>query len=223
MSINEFLVKHFHISKKEAFRLIQEQRVYVNEVLVRQMQQILKHEGIRVDGTYIQQPIAFQYIAFYKPRGIECTLNPNIGDNLLTVFPFDRHLFPIGRLDKESEGLLLLTNDGKLYNRTALADAYKEKEYLVTVDKPLTTEAIQQLASGVVILRTKLTRPAIVHQVDDHTFTIILTQGFNRQIRRMCHKVGYHVTSLKRTRITSVELNGLKPGEFRLLDKEDIE
>ncbi|MBC7450693.1 MAG: ribosomal large subunit pseudouridine synthase F, partial [Cytophagales bacterium] len=175
MSINDFLVKYFHISKKEAFQLIQEGRVLVNDTIVRQRQWVLKHEGIIADGVCIQQPVSLQYFAYYKPRGIECTLNPSIPDNLLAAFPFDGHLFPIGRLDKQSEGLLLLTNDGKLYNRTALADAYKEKEYIVTVDNVLTPEAIQQLASGVVILRTKLTRPAVVQQINDDTFSIILT------------------------------------------------
>lgn len=223
MTVNEFLVKHYHISKKEAFKLIQDGQVQVNDIRARQMQWVLKNEGISVNGTYIQQPLSLQYFAFYKPRGIECTMNTSIAANLHSAFPFTKHLFPIGRLDKESEGLLILTNDGKLYNRIALADAYKEKEYIVRVDKPLSEEALQQLASGVVILRNKLTRSATVVQIDAYTFSIVLTQGFNRQIRRMCHKVGYHVTSLIRTRIAAVTLDGLQAGEFRVLQKNAIE
>ncbi|HWZ21593.1 MAG TPA: pseudouridine synthase, partial [Cytophagaceae bacterium] len=129
--------------------------------------------------------------------------------------------FPIGRLDKESEGLLLLTNDGHFYRQIAPPDAFKEKEYIVKVDKLLIDEAIQQLASGVIIMGQK-TRAAEVFKVDNFTFRIILTQGLNRQIRRMCYKLGYEVVSLKRIRIMSIELGNLNPGEFYALDAATI-
>jgi 23S rRNA pseudouridine2604 synthase len=131
-------------------------------------------------------------------------------------------VYPVGRLDKESEGLLLLTNDGKLYKDIAHAEKIKEKEYVVEVDKELTTSAIEQLASGIVIMGKK-TRPAKVRLITPTCFNIILTQGLNRQIRRMCHKLGYEVTSLKRIRITVILLEDLKPGEYRVLGRELFE
>lgn len=222
MTINEFLVKYLHISKKEAFRLIQEGVIEVNNLPAQQMQRVMKHEAVSVNGICVQESITFQYIAFYKPRGIECTLNPDVPDNLLTVINFSEHLFPIGRLDKESEGLLILTNDGKLYNQIALADSYKEKEYIVKVDKELSENAVELLASGSIAILGKPTRPAEVKKIDSNTFRIILTQGINRQIRRMCHKIGYEVISLKRIRVSSEELKDLKPGEYRMLNRNEI-
>jgi 23S rRNA pseudouridine2604 synthase len=222
MTINEFLVKYVRISKKEAFRLIQESCVLVNTLPAKQMQRVLKHEAIHVNGLCVQEAIHFQYIAFYKPRGIECTLNPDIEDNLLSVLPFSEHLFPIGRLDKESEGLLILTNDGTLYNHIALADAYKEKEYIVTVENNLTDTAIDLLSSGKIVIMGRSVRPAQIEQLDAKTFSIILTQGLNRQIRRMCHKIENEVISLKRIRISTIELLDLKPGEYRVLDRDEF-
>lgn len=217
MNINEFLVKRFHISKEKASAMLNENRVLINKQKAVQRQNVLKTDSVELDGTLLQERIEHKYYAYYKPRGIECTLNAAIPDNLLELLPFEEHLYPIGRLDKESEGLLLLTNDGKLYKDIAFSDNHKEKEYLVEVDTELSDEAISTLAEGIVIMGQK-TRPAIVTRVGSHSFRIILTQGLNRQIRRMCYKLNYNVTMLKRIRITSVLLGDLQPGEYRILD-----
>jgi len=220
MNINEFLVKRFHISKEKASIMLSENRVLINKQKAFQRQNVLKTDTIELDGAFIQEGVEYTYYAFYKPRGIECTLNATIKNNLFDLLPFKEHLYPIGRLDKESEGLLLLTNDGKLYKDIAFSDNLQEKEYLVEVDKELTDEAISTLAAGIVIMGQK-TRPALVTKVAALSFHIILTQGLNRQIRRMCYKIDYTVIMLKRTRITSVLLGDLKPGEFRVLKKEE--
>lgn len=221
MNINEFLVRRFHVSKAEAGNWISENRVYINQQKAIQRNQLLKTDCVELNGEILQEGITHTYYAYYKPRGVECTLNPNIPDNLLHVLPFTEHVYPIGRLDKESEGLLILTNDGKLYKAIAHAEKEKEKEYVVEVDNELTESAIEQLASGIVIMGKK-TKPAQIHLISPTSFNIILTQGLNRQIRRMCHKLGYEVTSLKRVRITSILLGDLKAGEYRMVTKEEF-
>jgi len=213
-------VKRFHISKEKASTMLNENRVLINKQKALQRQNVLKTDTVELDGTMLQEGVKHKYYAYYKPRGIECTLNAAIPDNLLEQLPFDEHLYPIGRLDKESEGLLLLTNDGKLYKDIAFSDNHKEKEYLVEVDSELTDEAISALSAGIVIMGQK-TRAAVVTRVGSHSFRIILTQGLNRQIRRMCYKLHYNVTMLKRIRITSVLLGELNPGEYRELEKEE--
>lgn len=218
MNINEFLVRRFHISKEDASKMLQENRVQINDEKATQRQDVLKTDSIEVNGEILQQGLQHLYYAYYKPRGIECTLNIEIENNLREVLPFEAHLYPVGRLDKESEGLLLLTNDGKLYKDIAFSENLKEKEYLVEVDKALTDDAIEQLGTGIVIMGQK-TRPAQVYRISSHAFGIVLTQGLNRQIRRMCYKLGLNVTMLKRIRITSVKLGDLKPGEFKQLQK----
>jgi 23S rRNA pseudouridine2604 synthase len=142
MNINELLVKRFHISKEAAGQMLVENRVFINSEKAIQRQEVFKTDALEIDGVVVQEAIEYTYYAYYKPRGIECTLNPNIKDNLLAALPFEEHLYPVGRLDKESEGLLLLTNDGKLYKNIAFAENFKEKEYIVSVDKVLTNEAI---------------------------------------------------------------------------------
>jgi 23S rRNA pseudouridine2604 synthase len=221
MNINEFLIKRFHISKDKASNMVLENQVFINGVKALQRNDVLKSDHIVVNGEVLQEGRNFTYYAYYKPRGIECTLNAAIENNLLHTLPFGEHVYPVGRLDKESEGLLLLTNDGKLYKDIAFSDNFKEKEYLVEVDKPLTDEAVEQLSSGIVIMGQK-TRPARVSMVTEHSFRIILTQGLNRQIRRMCYKLRYQVTMLKRIRITSIELGDLKPGAYRVLTRAEI-
>lgn len=198
--------------------MVQENRVFINGIKALQRQDVLKSDCIEANGEVLQAGLEHVYYAYYKPRGIECTLNAEIENNLLQALPFDVHVYPVGRLDKESEGLLLLTNDGKIYKDIAFSENLKEKEYAVEVDKDLTEDAIEQLASGIVIMGQR-TRPAQVYKVSDRSFRIILTQGLNRQIRRMCYKLQYEVIRLKRIRITSIELNGLQPGEFREIPK----
>jgi 23S rRNA pseudouridine2604 synthase len=221
MNINEFLIKRYRLSQEESVVFLQEHEVLINEEKASQRQKIDKRDSLMIDRQLIRGAATYSYYAFYKPRGIECTLNADIADNLLNILPFDEHVYPIGRLDKESEGLLILTNDGRLYKDIAFADRFKEKEYEVEVNRPLTKEALHQLSQGIVI-KGQLTRPAIVRAIDDTYFNMVLTQGINRQIRRMCYKLGYEVTSLKRIRIAKITLEGLKPGEYKLLSKEEI-
>jgi 23S rRNA pseudouridine2604 synthase len=222
MKINDFLVKLFHISKDEARAIIEVNRLKINSLKAVQQQYMLETDFVEMDGRLLREPVVYKYYAFYKPRGIECTLNPDIKNNLLELIPFSGHFFPVGRLDLQSEGLLLITNDGKLYQRIALSENFIEKEYEVVVNSEITDEAITQLAAGVVIMGVKKTRPALVTRINSNSFRIILSQGLNRQIRRMCHTVGIEVIFLKRIRISSVMLANLHPGEYRELMLEDI-
>lgn len=222
MRINNFLVQTLGISKTEALQLIAENRVFVNKIKAIPKQFLLETDLIELDNKKMREPVIYKYYAFYKPRGIECTLNPNIENNLLGFIPSHNHLYPVGRLDKQSEGLLLMTNDGKLYQKIALSESLKEKEYEVTVNSAISDEQIQKLAEGVLIMRTKITRPAIVTRINSNSFCIILTQGLNRQIRRMCHTLGLEVTELKRIRIAKLKLNQLLPGEFKEVQVDEI-
>jgi len=165
----------------------------------------------------VQQGKELIYVALYKPRGIECTLNENIEQNLATIIDFNEKLFPVGRLDKESEGLLILTNDGFYFNKTINPASKVEKEYIVTVNKPITGEFLTEMSRGVEVLG-QITLPCKTEIIDEFTFKIILVQGLNRQIRRMCFKLNYMVTSLKRIRIENINLENLQPGEFRIID-----
>jgi 23S rRNA pseudouridine2604 synthase len=201
--------------------MIGQGRVRVNGLAQSPAAKIEAHESISVDDKIIREAISFSYVKFYKPRGIECTLNPEIENNLLTVFHFPKKLFPVGRLDKESEGLLLMTDDGKVFKDIAWTESHKEKEYLVTVDKNIDEDFLQRMREGIVIMG-KTTRPAKVFSVSDKQFRIILTQGLNRQIRRMCYKLGYEVTELIRVRIANVKLGELKAGEWVALSAEEV-
>lgn len=215
------LVQKLSISNKEAAQLIAEGKLLVNEKPAGINQSINAADHVLFEGRIIQEPKNLVYLAFYKPRGIETTLNKEIDNNLTQVIDVNEDVFPLGRLDKESEGLLLLTNDGALYQGIVHSKGHQEKEYIVTVDKPLTPESIYHLSEGVIILGKK-TRAATVVQLDDFSFKIILTQGLNRQIRRMCYKLGYEVIKLIRVRIASVELNDLKPGDYRILKHKEV-
>jgi 23S rRNA pseudouridine2604 synthase len=218
ITINQFLTKHLPCPTKEAIAIIQTKKVMVNGLPAYQQQIISQQDTIIFDNKTLQEARPYFYYAYYKPRGIECTTDPEVKNNLSDVVPIAVHFFPIGRLDKESEGLLILTNDGKFYRKIAHADAYKEKEYLVTVDKALTEETLQHLSEGVLIMGRK-TRVCQVKKINETSFNIILTQGLNRQIRRMCYKLRYEVLFLKRIRIDGIELGNLSPGELVEIEK----
>jgi 23S rRNA pseudouridine2604 synthase len=216
-----FLVKQLSISNKEALNLISENHLLINGEVADKNQYISVTDLVCLKDQILQEAKKLIYIAFYKPRGIECTLNPEIPNNLLTVFSFSEHLFPIGRLDKESEGLLVLTNDGKFYNKIAHSEQHIEKEYQVKVNEPLTEIALTSLRDGIEIMG-QMTRSCIVNQLDEFSFNIILTQGLNRQIRRMCYKIGYEVVELKRIRIANIQLEKIKVGEWKVLDSTHL-
>lgn len=209
-----FLVKRLNISNKNALALILEGKIKINGETVFENIVLNLGDSVVLGAQILQEKKDFIYLAFYKPRGIETTLNREIQDNLKDILPFKEELFPVGRLDKESEGLLILTNDGRVFDKILRHEHQTEKEYLVTVDKEIDDEFIQKMATGINILG-KITLPCQVEKMDKHTFKIILIQGLNRQIRRMCYKLDYEVLQLIRIRIGNVTLAELKPSEFR--------
>lgn len=210
------LVKRLQISNKNALALILEGKVLVNGILVFENVVINPEDSVVYEEQVLKEGKQFLYIAYYKPRGIETTLNLEIEDNLKAILPFEEELFPVGRLDKESEGLLILTNDGRLFDKTLRSEYQTEKEYLVTVDKIIDEDFIQKMSAGIIILGKK-TLPCTVEKVSEFTFKIILIQGINRQIRRMCYKLDFEVLKLVRVRIGEVKLEDLAPNGFRYL------
>jgi 23S rRNA pseudouridine2604 synthase len=199
--------------------IILSKKVLVNTENVCDNIVILETDAVFYNNEIIQIGKKLIYVALYKPRGIECTLNEKIDQNLSTIINFQEKLFPVGRLDKESEGLLILTNDGYYFNKTINPASEVEKEYIVTVNEPITNEFILEMSKGVEILG-QITLPCIMEILDEFTFKIILVQGLNRQIRRMCFKLNYMVISLKRVRIGKVHLENLQAGEYRTIDLE---
>lgn len=210
------LVKRLNISNKNALTLILEGKLSVNDMQVFENIEVTLEDKIVFENQILQVGKQLLYIAFYKPRGIETTLNTDIPNNLKDILLFEEKLFPVGRLDKKSEGLLLLTNDGRLFDKTLRSEHQTEKEYLVKVDKEITDDFIQKMSSGIIILG-KTTLPCSVEKLDNFTFKIILVQGINRQIRRMCYKLSYEVLELKRVRIGNILLRELSPNEYRFL------
>ena len=183
---------------------------------------ISTEDEIRVDGKLIVTPQEeFVYLAFHKPVGIVCTTNTKVEkNNIIDFINYPKRIFPIGRLDKPSEGLIFLTNDGDIVNKILRARNHHEKEYIVSVNKPVTKQFVEHMSKGVAILDT-VTRPCDVKQVNKFTFKIILTQGLNRQIRRMCEALDYQVTQLKRVRIMNVSLD-IPVGQWRNLTKKEL-
>lgn len=213
------LVKKLNISNSKAKEIILSNMVLVNTENVCDNIEILETDSVFYKNEIIQIGKKLIYVALYKPRGIESTLNEKIAQNLSTIINFKEKLFPVGRLDKESEGLLILTNDGYYFNKTINPASEVEKEYTVTVNKPITKEFIIEMSKGVEILG-QITLPCKMEILDEFTFKIILVQGLNRQIRRMCFKLNYMVTSLKRVRIGKINLENLQPKEYRMIDIE---
>ena len=220
--INKYLSEIGYCSRRAADKLIQEGRIKVNGKPVEMGLKVSPVDEITVDGIVVDQagdkPV---YIAFNKPVGIVCTTDTRVEkDNIIDYINFPTRIFPIGRLDKPSEGLIFLTNDGDIVNKILRARNQHEKEYVVTVNRPITDEFIQKMAAGVPILDT-VTRPCEVKQTHKKEFRIILTQGLNRQIRRMCEYLDYRVVTLKRVRIMNVSLD-IGKGEWRHLTKKEI-
>ena len=214
LNIKYYLVHSLGFTNKEAIRAIENRKLKVNGAIITENSEFHETWEIYYEGKLLKPNTPFTYIALYKPRGIETTNNEAIADNLTTVFKFDRHLGYAGRLDKESEGLLLLSNDGKYIQSLSSPIKEKEKEYLVTVNKPITDEFISQMGAGVDIMICK-TKACFIERLSELEFRIILTEGKNRQIRRMCKALGYLVARLIRVRIDTILLGDLKPGEHR--------
>lgn len=214
LNIKYYLVHSLGFTNKEAIRAIEQRKLIVNGILITENSEFDATSEIYFEGKLLKPNTPFTYIAFYKPRGIETTHNKEIANNLTTVFTFDKHLGFAGRLDKESEGLLILSNDGKYIQSLSSPFKEKEKEYIVTVNKPITNEFITLMGAGVDIIICK-TQPCFIEQLTEFEFKIILKEGKNRQIRRMCKALGYLVARLIRVRIDSISLQQLNPGEFR--------
>ena len=220
--INKYLSEIGYCSRRAADKLIQEGRITVNGKPVEMGLKVTPADEIAVDGIVVDQagdkPV---YIAFNKPVGIVCTTDTRVEkDNIIDYINYPTRIFPIGRLDKPSEGLIFLTNDGDIVNKILRARNQHEKEYVVTVNRPITDEFIQKMSAGVPILDT-VTRPCKVKQTHKKEFRIILTQGLNRQIRRMCEYLDYRVVTLKRVRIMNVSLDVGK-GKWRHLTKKEM-
>jgi len=208
-------------SRREADRHIEEGRVTVNGRVASLGTKVTTYDKIRVNGQLVERRSNTVYIAFNKPVGITSTTDPADPDNMVDYIKFPERIFNIGRLDKPSEGLIFLTNDGNIVNKILRAGNNHEKEYVVTVNKPITSEFEKQMQRGVPILGT-VTKPCKLTRETDTRFRIILTQGLNRQIRRMCEALDYEVQRLKRVRIMNVTLSGLSVGEWRFLTEKEM-
>ena len=220
--INKYLSEAGVCSRRGADRLIEEGRVSVNGNQAFLGSVVKNSDEVRVDGNIVTPIIKKVLIAFNKPRGIVCTTaDPKSKDvNIIEYINYSERIFPVGRLDKDSEGLILLSNDGDLSNKIMKARNFHEKEYEVEVDKPFDDEFLKKMSEGVPILDT-ITRKCTLKRTGKTSFNIILTQGLNRQIRRMCEYFGYKVVRLKRTRIMNIKLGNLKSGTYRnITDKE---
>lgn len=212
--LNKFISDSGFCSRREADKLIEQGRVTINGRLGVLGDRVSSTDIVSVDGKNISKEIQEVFIAFNKPRGITCTTELHVKDNIIEYIHHPLRIFPIGRLDKDSEGLIFLTNDGNMVNKILRAGNNHEKEYEVTVDKPFDDDFIHQMSNGVPILDT-ITQKCKVVALSKTEFKIILTQGLNRQIRRMCEYLGYQVKSLKRIRIMNITLKGIPKGSWR--------
>jgi 23S rRNA pseudouridine2604 synthase len=221
--INKYLSQAGFCSRREADKYISDERVTINGVIAKMGEKIdLEDDTIAVDGEKISKKQNKKiYIILNKPKGIVCTTDSGVEkDNIIDYINHPKRIFPIGRLDKTSEGLIFLTNDGDIVNKILRAKNKHEKEYHVTVDKPIDHDFIKQMSKGVPILNT-VTRPCEVKLIKDHEFKIILTQGMNRQIRRMCEYLDYRVKRLNRIRIMNIKLD-IRVGEWRYFSESEL-
>ncbi|MGD8188612.1 23S rRNA pseudouridine(2604) synthase RluF [Brevibacillus ginsengisoli] len=222
MRINKFISETGICSRREADKLIEAKRVTINGKIAELGSTAEHGDVVLVDGKPIGAKKRNVYIALNKPVGITSTTEREVQGNIIDFVDHPERIFPIGRLDKDSEGLILLTNDGDIVNKILRAENNHEKEYIVTVNKPITPEFVQGMSKGVHILGTK-TKPCQVNRIGERVFRIILTQGLNRQIRRMCEAFGYQVMRLQRIRIMNIQLGGLKTGHWRNLTPKELD
>lgn len=219
--INKFLADAGVCSRREADTFIEQGKVMIDGMVAEMGSRVFAGQKVIFHGKEVKKLEEQVLIAFYKPQGIVCTTDTREPDNVIDFLNYGKRIYPIGRLDKDSEGLLLLTNDGDIVNKILRAGNHHEKEYLVTVNKPITSEFLKGMANGVPILDT-VTKPCVIEQTGKNSFKIILTQGLNRQIRRMCEYFDYRVLSLKRVRIMHIQLGHLKPGTYRNLSEGEL-
>ena len=214
--INKYLSEAGVCSRREADKMIEAGRILIDGIVALMGTKVKEGQEILIDGKPIQKEEEEILLAFHKPRGIVCTTSKKDKNNIVDYIHYEKRIYPIGRLDKDSEGLILLTNKGEWVDKILRGSNYHEKEYIVTVNKDLTDEFLNKMGSGLYLEELdRTTRPCKVTKIDDRTFKIILTQGLNRQIRRMCDTLGYKVVRLKRIRVMNIELGKLKVGTYR--------
>lgn len=220
--LNKYLSEAGYCSRRAADKLIEEGRVTINGLIPEMGTKVKASDEVHVDGKHIANTkTEFVYLALNKPIGIVCTTDTRVEkDNIIDFIKYPKRIFPIGRLDKPSEGLILLTDDGDIVNKILRASNNHEKEYIVTVDTPISQTFIERMSKGIPILDT-VTRKCEVKRLSTYEFKIVLTQGLNRQIRRMCEYLNYEVTALKRVRIMNIKLD-IPVGEYRELTKEEF-
>ncbi|MBM7567481.1 23S rRNA pseudouridine(2604) synthase RluF [Paenibacillus sacheonensis] len=221
MRINKFISETGYCSRREADKLVENGKVTINGVVAELGSQAELGDDVRVDGRPIGEQKGHVYIALNKPVGITSTTEAQVAGNIVDYVGHEERIFPIGRLDKDSEGLILLTNDGDIVNRILRAEGKHEKEYIVTVDRPVTPRFLKAMSEGVRILGS-MTLPCKVQKESDRVFRITLTEGKNRQIRRMCQTFGYNVRKLRRVRIMNIQLGQLANGKWRDLTKGEL-
>lgn len=221
MRINKYLSACGFCSRREADRLLEEGRVTVDGGIAGTGDRVCAGQDVRVDGTIVRNSEERIVIAFHKPEGVVCTSSKKDKNNIIDYLNFDKRIYPVGRLDKDSTGLILLTNDGELTDRILRGRNGHEKEYVVRVNKPMKNEIVRAMEQGVPILGT-MTRPCRIELLNSHTLRMVLTQGLNRQIRRMCEYFGYRVVTLKRVRIMNIELGSLPKGKWRTVTEEEL-
>ena len=220
MRINKLLSNFGICSRKESNRIIEEGRIVVNGDICIKGQWVEESDSIALDGKLIK-PKEKVYLILNKPVGITCTASKDVNNNIMDFLNYPEYIFPVGRLDKESQGLILMTNDGDLANKILNSENEHEKEYIVTLNKAFDEEFIKRMSQGVEILKVK-TRPCKVSRLNENTFKIILTQGLNKQIRRMSKALGYNVIKLNRIRIMNLKIDELEVGKWRFLTEEEI-
>lgn len=227
MRVNKYISDSGHCSRREADTLIAAGRVAINGQIAKLGMQVGEGDNVTVDGAVVGRQSGGRkakrvYIAFHKPEGVTSTTAADVRGNIVDFIGHEQRIYPIGRLDKDSEGLILLTNHGDIVNDILRAEHKVEKEYVVTVNKAIGDDILRQLSAGVPILDT-VTQPCRVGRINKSTFDIVLTQGLNRQIRRMCEHFGYRVERLVRVRIANIQLGRLKPGQWRNLTPPELQ
>jgi len=221
ISLNKYISSSGFCSRREADKLIEQARVTVNGELALPATKVLLSDTVEIDGEPLKKKTRPIYIALNKPIGVTSTTDPKDKSNIIYFLNHPKRIFPVGRLDKDSDGLIFLTNDGDIVNKILRASNNHEKEYVVTIDKAIGPDFIRQMTNGLPILDT-VTKKCYVRQEGNKKFRIILTQGLNRQIRRMCEHLGYNVVKLTRIRIMNVSLGNLLPGKWRYLLPDEI-
>jgi len=218
--LNKYLSECGYCSRREADRLIEEERVTINDKVPELGTKVTENDIVKVDGKIVDKTSKSIYIALNKPIGIVSSTDKTIKENIVDFMDYPERIFHVGRLDKDSEGLILMTNDGDIVNKILRSNNLHEKEYIVKVDKIITDEFIKDMGNGVPILDT-ITKKCKIRKISEHEFKIILTEGLNRQIRRMCSYFDYRVRYLKRIRIMNIQLD-LPVGKWRHLTEEEI-